>query len=61
MRLSPLREQLASFENAYQFGARRRAATGRIQFIVRTGNPLQPFRVTTLPPRQESRLATVIA
>ena len=59
--LSPLRAKLASFENAYSVATRLRAATGRVQFIVRTEDPLQPFRVATSPPRRESQLTTVIA
>jgi hypothetical protein len=61
MYFSPLRAQLASIDNAYRLGARRLTATGRVQFIVRTGDPFQPFRVTTVPPRHQSRIAMVIA
>jgi hypothetical protein len=48
--LSPLRARLASFEHAYVIAARLRRQTGCDQFIVRTLNPLQPVRVTTVPP-----------
>lgn len=59
--LSPLRLRLASFENCYSVAARRCAATGRAQFIVRTGNALQPLRVSSSPPRRGEQLATLIA
>lgn len=47
---SPTRARLASFEHAYAVAIRLRLATGLDQFVVVTGNPLQPVRVTTQPP-----------
>lgn len=44
-RLSPRRAELASFEHAYVVALRMRAETGRVQIILRTGHPLQPYRV----------------
>jgi hypothetical protein len=44
-RLSPRRAELASFEHAYAVALRMRAETGRRQLILRTGNPVQPYRV----------------
>ncbi|PJG47230.1 hypothetical protein CAF53_02470 [Sphingobium sp. LB126] len=49
-KLSPLRARLASFEHAYALAWQLRRSTGRNQFIVRTGNPLQPVRVVDRPP-----------
>lgn len=37
---------LASFENAYAVAIQLREATGVDQFVVRTGNATQPFRVS---------------
>ncbi|MCP3731296.1 hypothetical protein M9978_12745 [Sphingomonas sp. MG17] len=48
--LSPLRARLASFEHAYAVATRLRRQTGRDQFVVRTGDPLQPVRITETPP-----------
>lgn len=58
--LSSRRQRLASFENAYAVAVQLREATGAEQFVVRTGNPLQPFRVSPLRPgRAETILALV--
>jgi hypothetical protein len=55
--LSPLRARLASFEHAYAVATQLRETTGRNPFVVRTGNPVQPFRVvTTLPANDEEPL-----
>lgn len=52
--LSPLRSRLAGFENAYSLAIRKRETTGHNQFVIRTGDPIQPFRVTaTLPVADE--------
>lgn len=45
--LSPKRARLASFEHAYAVATRLRCVTGRDQFVIRTGDPLQPVRVTS--------------
>lgn len=51
---------LASFENAYAVAIQLRRATGVHQFVVRTGNLLQPFRVSRrMPDEPELILATV--
>lgn len=44
-RLSAKRARLASFENAYVVALRIRAETGCVQLILRTDNPVQPYRV----------------
>ena len=54
------RRTLASFENAYAVAVQMREATGVHQFVVRTGNLLQPFRVSRRKPDgPEVILATV--
>lgn len=58
--LSPRRERLACWEHSYRVAVQRRTASGREQFILRTGNPLQPYRVTSrLPAPSEQVLALV--
>ena len=54
--LSPLRARLASFEHAYAIATRLRRITGRDQFVIRTGDPLQPVRVSTCAPLQAGHL-----
>ena len=59
--LSPLRAKLASFEHAYALAIRLRRTTGIDQYIVRTGDPLQPVRVMHQPPEpSEWLLARVL-
>ncbi|WP_339348612.1 hypothetical protein [uncultured Sphingomonas sp.] len=58
--LSPLRARLASFDHAYVVALRLRRATGRLHYVVRTHDPLQPFRVTDRqPPRPDRTLAMI--
>ncbi len=58
--LSPLRSRLASFDTAYSVACQLRETTGTDQFVVRTGNPIQPFRVSRhLPDNTETILALV--
>lgn len=59
--LSPLRSRLASFEHAYAVAAQRRRASGRLQFVVSTGDPLQPFRTTSRAPRANERMLALLA
>lgn len=47
--LSPRRQRLSSFENSYAVALQRQRQTGVSQFILRTANPLQPFRTTVRP------------
>lgn len=59
--LSPLRARLASFEHAYALATRLRRSTGRDQFVICTGDPLQPVRVSSVPPEHgDSLLALVL-
>lgn len=59
--LSPLRARLASFEHAYVVAIRLRQATGTGQFIIRTGNLLQPVRIAPKPPADASTLIALVA
>jgi hypothetical protein len=54
--LSPLRARLASFEHAYAIATRLCRITGRDQFVIRTGDPLQPIRVSASAPPEADRL-----
>ncbi|MBB3357040.1 MULTISPECIES: hypothetical protein [unclassified Novosphingobium] len=57
----PRRATLATYENAYAVAVQMRRATGRPQFVLRTENPLQPFRVTSIGPARRQSLLTLIA
>lgn len=60
MPLSPLRAKLASFDHAYAVALRLRRSTGRLHYVVRTHDPLQPHRVTDRqPPRPDRTLAMI--
>ncbi len=59
--LSPRRARLASFEHAYALALRIRADTGGVQLIVRTGDPLQPFRVVALGAPQSGTVLALVA
>lgn len=58
--LSPLRARLASFDHAYALAVQMRRATDRSQFVVRTGNPIQPIRVTDHMPRDGGALLALL-
>ncbi|ODP36398.1 hypothetical protein BFL28_06685 [Sphingomonas turrisvirgatae] len=53
---SPLRARLASFEHAYAVATRLRLATGKDQFVLRTGDPIQPVRVSDTSPMTSDEL-----
>ncbi|OAN53504.1 hypothetical protein [Sphingobium sp. TCM1] len=59
--ISPKRSALASYANAYAVAVQLRRATGRPQYVLRTGNPLQPFQVTSTGPTHRQALLTLIA
>ncbi|WP_150293615.1 hypothetical protein [Sphingobium estronivorans] len=59
--LSPLRASLASFPHAYACAIQRWTATGRNQFVIRTGDPVQPFRVTEARPANDENLVLRVA
>lgn len=55
-----LRARLASFAHAYAVAVQRRNETGDAQFVMRTGDPLQPFRVSSSPPGMTETLLALI-
>ncbi|EZP70529.1 hypothetical protein [Rhizorhabdus wittichii] len=59
--LSPLRGVLASAEHAYACAIQRRSATGRNQYVIRTGSSIQPFRVTETRPAKDENLVLHVA
>lgn len=59
--LSPRRQQLSSFDRCYAVGIQKRRHSGVNQFILRTGNPLQPFRTTSQVPKRHERIVALIA
>ena len=58
---SPLRAQLASFDHAYSLAIRKWETTGRPQFVLRTGDPIQPFRITETRPAMDEGLVLHVA
>jgi len=59
--LSARRRSLASFENAYAVAIQLRETTGVDQFVVRTDNPAQPFRVSRCRPHHPESLLALVA
>lgn len=59
--LSPHRQLLSSFDHCYAVGIQKRRHSGMNQFILRTGNPLQPFRTTSRAPKRSERIVALIA
>ena len=59
--LSPRRRQLSSFEHSYAVALQRRRCSGVRQFILRTGNPLQPFRTTSRTPNRDAHVVALIS
>lgn len=60
IRLSSKRARLASFEHAYAVAIQMRRATGQDQFVVRTGDPIQPVCVTSMPPAETGFLLALV-
>ena len=58
---SSKRAALASFDHAYAVALQRRRETGRPHFVLRTGDPLQPFRVSSTGPQRCQALMTLVA
>jgi len=52
---------LATFENAYRLAIRLGETTGRKQFVVRTSNPFQPFRIQPAPPANDDDVLVLVA
>ena len=61
MRFSARGAELASFEHAYAVAVQLRRATGRLQFVIGTGDPQQPFRTTSRPPNGNERMFALVA
>lgn len=59
--LSSLRARLASFENCYAVAIQQQRSTGHNQFVVQTGDPTRPYRVTTSLPADNEKLLTYVA
>ena len=59
--ISSRRTRLASFENCYAVAVQLRETTGVDQFIVRTDNPTQPFRVSRLQPAEPETILALVA
>lgn len=59
--LSPLRARLASFDHAYALAIRLSALSDHELFVVRTGNPIQPYRVTARPPANDEKMVLHVA
>jgi hypothetical protein len=59
--ISSRRTRLASFENCYAVAVQLRETTGVDQFVVRTDNPIQPFRVTRREPHHSETILARVA
>jgi hypothetical protein len=59
--LSPLRHRLTTFERCYAVATQLRRETQVDQFVIRTGMPLQPFRVTARRPADEDMILAWVA
>lgn len=59
--LSPRRGRLAGYDHAYRVAVQRRTASGRDQFILRTSNPLQPYRITSRRPAHTEQILALVA
>ncbi|GLT01034.1 hypothetical protein GCM10007897_24250 [Sphingobium jiangsuense] len=60
-RLSSLRARLASFDHAYLLAIRLSERSDQELFVVRTGNPIQPYRVTARPPANDEQMVLRVA
>ncbi len=60
-RLSPRRALLASFANGYAVAVQLRQATGFDHYVVATGNPVQPYRVTRERPADDAAIMARVA
>ncbi len=61
MPLSPVRARLASFEHAYAIAVQQRRHGGEECFVIGTGDPVQPYRVTATPPADTASLFAHVA
>ena len=58
--LSICRARLASFEHAYAVAVQRKTHGGRDQFILATGDAVQPYRITSRRPSDGDTVLAVI-
>lgn len=58
--LSSRRQWLTSFEHCYAVAIQKRHSSGHIQLILRTGRPLQPFRITGCAPGRDEGIVAII-
>lgn len=59
--LSGRRHELASFDHAYAVAVQLREASGAEQLVIRTGNDVQPFRVSRQEPRHPEEVLALVA
>ncbi len=59
--ISARRAALASFDHAYAVAVQLREATGAEQLVIRTGNNVQPFRVSRREPRHPEEVLALVA
>ncbi|WP_263588840.1 hypothetical protein [Sphingopyxis sp. GC21] len=59
--LSPLRARLAGFDHAYALAIRLSSLSDCDLFVVRTGNPIQPYRLTAKPPANDEQMVLRVA
>lgn len=52
---------LCTFDNCYRVAVNLRESTGVDQFVVRTDNPHQPFRVTRFRPHNPEMILAMVA
>lgn len=52
--------KLASYDHAYAVAVQKQRETGRPQFVLRTGDALQPFRVSTSSRQRPQSMMTFI-
>ena len=59
--ISGLRRDLASFDHAYAVAVQLRETTGAEQLVIRTGNNVQPFRVSGQEPHHPEEVLALVA
>lgn len=59
--LSARRGVLASFDHAYAVAIQLRESTGADQLVIRTGNTVQPFRVSRQEPNHPEQVLALVA
>lgn len=59
--LSARRRDLTAFEKCYAVACQLRDTTCASHFVVRTDNPLQPFRASQHPPSEPETILALIA